>query len=83
MMIYYWKNKKMLKQKANIITCSLKDMVPRRGRSSLSLSVVIISSIYKVLEKKRRFEQHVIPFLDDICFNRMQNVRCLASYALA
>lgn len=63
MMIYYWKNKKMLKQKANIITCSLKDMVPRRGRSSLSLSVVIISSIYKVLEKKEDSSNMLYLFL--------------------
>lgn len=63
MMIYYWKNKKMLKQKANIITCSLKDMVPRKGRSSLSLSVVIISSIYKVLEKKEDSSNMLYLFL--------------------
>lgn len=63
MMIYYWKNKKMLKQKANIITCSSKDMVPRRGRSSLSLSVVIISSIYKVLEKKEDSSNMLYLFL--------------------
>lgn len=63
MMIYYWKNKKMLKQKVNIITCSLKDMVPRKGRSSLSLSVVIISSIYKVLEKKEDSSNMLYLFL--------------------